>query len=500
MSESAISNPEKSSARRILFVDDDPQFLQMIERVMLLWSKSNLEILSAESVSAALKILQDQPLDLVVLDVCMPVVDGLQFLSMLNRRYPGLQKVVLTGYATEAYRTACLSNGAELFLEKPRTSDGMESIFATLDELARWKPEPGFRGVLRRVGLIDVIQMECLARSSSLLAVTGPNASGSIYIKEGAIIHAECGPLKGEEAFKKLLTLASGDFRLNPFAEPPEQTIASSWESLLMDAAQSRDEALGSLEAGAAAGLPALEIKPLEPPPETRELRPSLPIEVDELMICSEAGDVYHAWQCANTDLRINFLEFLSQKARLLHNVLPLGVFDRAEFHGVAGRLVGQIGSGRGVILRTSPAGTATAKNDAQKPRNLSVAPTPERKEKARLWFQEHVEVAGLLAATLQFSDRSGSVHSVSGKFQEDALETMRRAMSDAFQVLGLQRFRATRARWIYDQTAIESAQWSDGTTIAFVFSRQNLELNAALVERRICEFMAEDRASSYDA
>ena len=221
---------EGSTKRRILFVDDDPEFLQMADRLLRLWSKNALEVVTAQSASAALAILQDQPLDLVVIDVCMPVVDGLQFLSILNRRFPGLQKVVLTGFATDAYRAACLSSGAELFLEKPRTSEGMESVFATLNELARWKPEPGFRGVLRRVGLIDIIQMECLGRSSSLLSVTAPRKSGSIYIRDGSIIHAECGESKGEEAFRELLSLASGDFRLNAYAEPAEETISVSWE------------------------------------------------------------------------------------------------------------------------------------------------------------------------------------------------------------------------------------------------------------------------------
>lgn len=470
-----------AAKRRILFVDDDPEFLQMVDRLMRLWSKGGLEILTAQTAGNALAILQNEPLDLVVIDVCMPVVDGLQFLAILNRRHPGLQKVVLTGFATDAYRAACLSAGAELFLEKPRTSAGMESVFSTLDELSRWKPEPGFRGVLRRVGLIDIIQMECLGRSSSLLAVSSPHLSGRIYIKDGFIIHAEAGDLKGEPAFKQLIGQASGDFRLNPFVDPPEQTIEGSWEGLLMDAAQARDEI--------AETAPKPEEKPL-PEPEPEEPASEIvaaPTAIEELMICSEAGDVFHAWQCPNTDLRVSFLEFLSQKARLLMNVLPMGAFDRAEFLGESSRLVAQLSQGRGIVLRTS-SGEGAAPSAAK---TTTPAPiSPERKEMARQWFQDHLELAGLLAATLHFPDRSGCTHSNSPKFQTDSLDTLKRSVADGFQVLRLQRFPARRSRWLYEQIAIECAQWSDGATLALVLSRQALELNASLVEKRVKQFL----------
>ncbi len=484
------SSTSKSAKRCILFVDDDAEFLKILEQLMRLWSKDNLEVLTAQSASAALAALQNHAVTLVVLDVCMPVVDGLQFLAILNRRYPGVQKVVLTGHATEAYRTACLSSGAELFLEKPRTSDGLDSVFAALDELSRWQPESGFRGVLRRVGLLDVIQMECLGRTSSILAVSTPEISGSIYIKEGSIVHAETtNNLKGEEALKFLLTLVSGEFRHNPFTEPSEQTITGSWEGLLMDAAQSRDE---SLEKKAAEPEPTLP----EPDPEPAPLLPArVPVRIDELMICSEAGDVLHAWQCGNTDLRISLLEFVSQKARLLQNVLPVGTFDRAEFNGEGARLVAQVGSGRGVVLRSSPAGQTSEKNQEALSRRMraNTRPTPELKAHAQQWFQNHLALAGLLAATLQFADRTGLAHSVSPKFAPDALENLRRSITDGFQVLRLQKFSASRARWLYDQTAIETAQWTDGTSIAFVLSRQALELNGELIEHRIQQFLQQE-------
>jgi ActR/RegA family two-component response regulator len=477
-----------SSKRSILFVDDDAQFLQMLDRLMRLYSKNALEIYCAQNASSAFSILQDHPINLVVLDMCMPAIDGVQFLTILNRRYPGLQKIVLTGYATDNHRTAALSNGADLFLEKPRTSEGMETVFATFDELTRWQPETGFRGVLRRVGLLDVIQMECLGRTSAVLAVNTPTISGTIYIKEGAIVHAETSDLKGEEALKQLLTLSSGEFKHSAYTEPPEHTITGTWEALLMDAAQSRDETLGQ------APTPGPEPAPPAPcplPPSACSPFPA-PTRIDEILICAGAGDVLHTWQCANTDLRISLLDFVSQKARVLQNVLPLGEFDRAEFTGEGARLVTQIGKGRRVVLRSSPASdTPDANHEALNRRIRSTArPNPEVKTRAQQWFQEHHSLPGVLAATLQFSDRTGLAHSVSPAFAPDALENLRRTVHDTYQVLRLQKFSASRARWSYDQTAIETAQWIDGTSVSFIISRQALELNTALINQQIESFL----------
>src|SRR6266498_1733973 len=229
--------------KKILFVDDDVSLLELLRQVMGEFAKGTWEIFTAPGVSQALGILQEQRIDLLVLDIHMPVVDGLQFLNLLQRKYPNLLKVVLTGDATEQYRATCLSSGAELFLEKPRDPGGWHSIYATLHELVKFQPEEGFRGVLRRVGLQDVLQMECLARSSSVMEVSNTETQGNIFVREGQIIHAQAGDLTGEEAFNRLMSLTGGQFHLKPFVEPPTTTISGSWEFLLMEAARQRDEA-----------------------------------------------------------------------------------------------------------------------------------------------------------------------------------------------------------------------------------------------------------------
>ena len=234
---------ESPKRKRILFVDDEPAFLETIATVIEETCATVWEPYFCESAGGALKLLQDQPVDMVVIDVQMPVIDGLQFLSVVHRKHPNLTKVVLTGHASEEHRAACLGGGAELFIEKPRTAADLQGILSTLHELAKWKPEDGFRGVLRRVGLQDIIQMECLSRHSVVLYVSTVSEHGEIYIRDGGIIHARCGDLKGEAAFNRLLQLKGGEFDLRTFEEPPEESISGQWEFLLMEAARLVDEA-----------------------------------------------------------------------------------------------------------------------------------------------------------------------------------------------------------------------------------------------------------------
>ena len=118
----------------------------------------------------------------------------------------------------------------------------MKAVFTTLNELITWAQRRGFSGMLRQVGLPDVIQMECLGRNSSILEVRNQRMQGQIYIETGAIVHAVVGTLTGEKAFYRLLSLTGGEFHLQPFKPPPERTVHGQWEFLLMEAARIHDE------------------------------------------------------------------------------------------------------------------------------------------------------------------------------------------------------------------------------------------------------------------
>lgn len=239
-SPNTASGPAKKF--HVLFVDDSMAFLDMFNESCTALSDGTWGIRLAATADKALAILREEPIDLAVLDITMPIVDGLQLLGIIKRRHPGVKIAVMTGFATTDKRAACLSSGAELFIEKPLAAGDMKVVFNMLNELLSWTRREGFSGALPQVSLLELIQMECTGCRSSILEVRNPETVGRIYIEVGALIHAAAGALVGEKAFHRLLSLKGGDFQLKPFQAPSQRTLHGRWEPLLMEAARLFDE------------------------------------------------------------------------------------------------------------------------------------------------------------------------------------------------------------------------------------------------------------------
>jgi len=333
---------------QILFVDDEPDFLRVVTETFADLSGGQWQMLRANTADAALEILKSQKIDLVVVDINMPMLDGVQLLRILSRRHPDLKKVTLTGFATEAKRNECLANGAELFIEKPRTSQGFKSVFVMLEELVTWTPKKGFQGMLRQVGLSDVIQMECLGRNSSVLEIQTRQLRGRVYIEEGNIVHAALGDEQGEKAFQKLLAITGGEFKLQPFEAPEVRTIEGSWEFLLMEAARVADELASQAPAET---VPAEIEKPAAP---STAVEDAPDVVVAETLICSAKGEPVYQWQCDDVLARTTFLQTVSQQAGLLAQSLPIGTFERLEILQASNRTLAQISHDRMVFVRVA--------------------------------------------------------------------------------------------------------------------------------------------------
>jgi len=225
---------------KILFVDDDPDVLELYQDVL---SKlpSRPEVRVATTGARALAMLDAEPFRLLICDLKMPRMDGLQVLSIVRRRYPELRTVVMTGLVDEEFRSRAYALGVDLFWLKPDTRQNMQMFLECLESLLGRDVEAGFRGVQSK-SLMDIIQMECLSLSSTLLRVTRGPLVGKIWIQGGELIDAETDGARGEAAFGKILGWKSGTFETLPAEPERERTINKSVNALLLESAQAMDE------------------------------------------------------------------------------------------------------------------------------------------------------------------------------------------------------------------------------------------------------------------
>src|SRR5689334_5195695 len=119
---------ETGKRKQFLFVDDDQECLTTLTAILKDLSKGQWAMRTATNHSQALEQLKAQSVDAVVLDVEMPVMDGIEFLRLLSRTHPGQQVVMLTGRVDETTRKTALDLGASLFLEKPTSGEGFRAL------------------------------------------------------------------------------------------------------------------------------------------------------------------------------------------------------------------------------------------------------------------------------------------------------------------------------------------------------------------------------------
>ncbi|WCJ59795.1 response regulator [Fontisphaera persica] len=126
---------------QVLIVDDDLVLLELMGMILEQLAGGRWKVHTASQAQAALDFLQRHPMDLLVVDVCMPGAGGLALIREAHERYPHLLIAAISGDAPPGREEASLREGAALFLEKPRSGDGWQAIQAMLEERLRLAEE-----------------------------------------------------------------------------------------------------------------------------------------------------------------------------------------------------------------------------------------------------------------------------------------------------------------------------------------------------------------------
>ncbi len=121
-------NPDVESSHlqdvHVLLVDDEPDFLASMERIL---KRRGLTVLSAQNGQEALDTLACSEVHVVILDVKMPGMDGVEILERIKRQYPRVAVIMLTGHATVGTAVKCMQMGAFDHLFKPHAPEELVS-------------------------------------------------------------------------------------------------------------------------------------------------------------------------------------------------------------------------------------------------------------------------------------------------------------------------------------------------------------------------------------
>ena len=232
--------------QKILILDDDADWLTLC-RELLRELPSAPEILTATTAKRALAFIETEPVRVLICDLKMPRIDGLQMLAVVRRRYPELRTIVLSGLEDEVYRSRAYALGVDLFWLKIEMQRNPKLFSECLESLLGRQSEPGFRGIQSK-SLMDIIQMECLSRSSTVLRITRGPLVAKLWIQDGELMDAETEGACGEAAFHRLAAWKSGTFENLPAEPDRARTIQKPVNALLLESAQSLDEAANPVE------------------------------------------------------------------------------------------------------------------------------------------------------------------------------------------------------------------------------------------------------------
>jgi two-component system nitrogen regulation response regulator NtrX len=171
--------------QNILIVDDEISIRESLSGIL---RDEGYEALVASDGNTAIKMVEDDPPDLVFMDIVMPGMDGIDTLKRIKEKYPEIFVIVISAYGTIETAVRAIKYGAFDFIEKPLS---LEKVVLTVkrafdflrlnqeNQLLRQKIFPNFRidGISSTIRRLED-EIERAAPTNASILITGENGSG----------------------------------------------------------------------------------------------------------------------------------------------------------------------------------------------------------------------------------------------------------------------------------------------------------------------------------
>ena len=121
---------------KILLVDDEREFVQTLSERLLMRDLGSAVAYDGES---ALEVVREDEPDVMILDLKMPGIDGIEVLRRVKESQPEIEVIILTGHGSEADRNTCMGLGAFAYLQKPVDVEELSATIRRANEKIKQK-------------------------------------------------------------------------------------------------------------------------------------------------------------------------------------------------------------------------------------------------------------------------------------------------------------------------------------------------------------------------
>jgi DNA-binding response OmpR family regulator len=237
--------------KKILLVDSDPRSSRVLEVSL---RKAGYNVTCAQDGAAALELTAHQAPDLVISETKLPKVDGYTLVRKLKERAEssGVPVIFLASHRSVEDKIRGLELGVEDYLTKPifvrellarvnvvlarRTHEALATQRASSSMQTR------FAGSIQDMTVVDLVQTFEVSKKSGTVTFKSGSTLAHVWFRDGKVIDAEAGALRGEEAVYRMLVWNEADFEVDFGPILRDEVIEAATPALVMEGMRRADE------------------------------------------------------------------------------------------------------------------------------------------------------------------------------------------------------------------------------------------------------------------
>lgn len=237
--------------KKVLLVDADPRSLRVLEVSL---RKAGYNVSSAQDGQAALEIVAANAPDLVICDTKLPKLDGYGVVKRLreDRETASIPVIFLASHRSVEDKIRGLELGVEEYLTKPifvrELLARVHVVLArrTQESLSEQRMQASiqtrFAGSIQEMTVVDLLQTFEMSRRNGTLTLKSGARLGHVWFKDGRVVDAQVGALRGEEAVYRLLVWNEADFEVDFGDIARTEIVDTSTAVLVMEGMRRADD------------------------------------------------------------------------------------------------------------------------------------------------------------------------------------------------------------------------------------------------------------------